>query len=396
MVTFEEIIGNLLLRHNCVVIPEFGGFVAKQTSARIDFEKGIVHPPKKSILFNRQLINNDGLMISEYAAAHQLSFEDAQTKIYDVTRSWMSELHAGRRISIDRVGYLFQDEEKNICFEQDRHFNLLMESFGLGQVHFIAQEDVEIVKRKIAVEDATAATVIPVHPELAVESPIEIASANEEQFENPFVAVTPQAKRSSNIWKYAAAVVALPIVFYSIWIPMKTDVLESNMLSFKDFNPFSSKAASQYEAPKEMNSIKKENFVTLDKQIEAINDDQTATFSYSLTEDTYVLVDLGKPTTNTTDAPTVAQPTIAPTNTTSAAAPATVTGMHFIVGCFSDEVNAGTLIQDLKKKGFANARVLDKKNGLYRVTLGNASTQSELDQFISKAKASGLEGWVLK
>jgi hypothetical protein len=33
MLTIEEIIGNLLLRHNCVVIPTFGGFVAKQISA---------------------------------------------------------------------------------------------------------------------------------------------------------------------------------------------------------------------------------------------------------------------------------------------------------------------------------------------------------------------------
>ena len=387
MVTFEEIIGNLLLRHNCVVIPEFGGFVAKQSSARIDFEKGIVHPPKKSILFNRQLVNNDGLMISEYAAAQQLPFEQAQAELRQITSSWMNELHEGRRVSIDRVGYLFQDEEKNICFEQDRHFNLLLESFGLGQVHFIAQEDVEIVKRKIAVEDATTETVIPTHPVLDIEITEEV---EQEQNENPFVAAI-QPKKSTNIWKYAAAVAAIPIVFYSIWIPMKTDVLESNMLSFKDFNPFNQHIAAKYEAPTNVESVNTVEFISLNNQIESIQDDQTESFAYSLNENTYVLVDLGE---------TSAQPSLK-NDMAIVSAPATVatsktTSMHFIVGCFSDEINANTLIGDLKKKGFSNARILDKKNGLFRVTLGDANTQAELEQFVSKAKSNSLEGWVLK
>ena len=58
----EKLIGDLLLRHNCVVVPSFGGFVAKQVSAVIDYKTGVMHPPKKSLLFNKQLINNDGLL----------------------------------------------------------------------------------------------------------------------------------------------------------------------------------------------------------------------------------------------------------------------------------------------------------------------------------------------
>ena len=67
MVVIEHIIGELLLRHNCVIVPSFGGFVAKRASATIDYTTGVMQPPKKSILFNRQLINNDGLLIAECA-----------------------------------------------------------------------------------------------------------------------------------------------------------------------------------------------------------------------------------------------------------------------------------------------------------------------------------------
>ena len=36
----EELIGNLLLRTNCVVIPDFGGFISNTKPAYIDYSKG--------------------------------------------------------------------------------------------------------------------------------------------------------------------------------------------------------------------------------------------------------------------------------------------------------------------------------------------------------------------
>jgi len=54
MLTVEQLIADLLLQHNCVIVPGFGGFVAQRLPAQIDIEKGQVHPPKKSILFNQK------------------------------------------------------------------------------------------------------------------------------------------------------------------------------------------------------------------------------------------------------------------------------------------------------------------------------------------------------
>jgi len=88
----EGIIGQLLFRHNCVIIPTFGGFVAKPVSAKIDFDNGIMYPPSKSLLFNRQLVNNDGLLINEYAEANGRSFDEAATEIQEVINHWKSKL----------------------------------------------------------------------------------------------------------------------------------------------------------------------------------------------------------------------------------------------------------------------------------------------------------------
>ncbi len=370
MVSFEEIIGNLLLRHNCVVIPDFGGFVAKQSAARIDIENGIVHPPKKSILFNRQLINNDGLMINEYANQQQIPFEQALLEIKGITSSWLKELHNGRRVSIEKVGYLFQDEERNICFEQDRHFNLLLSSFGLGQVHFIAQEDVELVKRKIAIETETP---IPTH-DFALDSEVSID-------ESRIIPINQKEthKKTSPIWKYVAAVAAIPVVFYSIWIPMKTDVLESNMLSTKDFNPFKKEVVVHYATKDVKTKSVTAPFFSLDDQIKEIKKEDVVNFSYSLTEDAFVLVDLyeNKDTKNIQIAESQIQ-------------------AHFIVGCFADQNNAFALVTDLKYNGFKGAKILDHNKGLYRVTIGGAISLSELDQMILRAKTLGIDGWLLK
>ena len=72
MISVEELIGDLLLRNNCVIVPSFGGFVANQSAAIIDYRNGIITPPRKSVLFNRQLINNDGLLIKELSFVNNI------------------------------------------------------------------------------------------------------------------------------------------------------------------------------------------------------------------------------------------------------------------------------------------------------------------------------------
>ncbi|MFN5984496.1 MAG: hypothetical protein ACK479_13600 [Fluviicola sp.] len=152
MLTVEQLIADLLLQHNCVIVPGFGGFVAQRIPAQIDTEKGQVHPPKKSILFNRQLIANDGLLIATYAQRLGVSFEHAQSTVNALIRSWDEQLRSEVRISIDRVGILYLDAERNICFEQDRFSNLLLQSFGLTSVRFVSSEDALARESKNTVE----------------------------------------------------------------------------------------------------------------------------------------------------------------------------------------------------------------------------------------------------
>ena len=52
-------ISDLLFLHDCVILPEFGGFVGNITAAQLNKSTGELTPPSKQILFNNNLTNNE-------------------------------------------------------------------------------------------------------------------------------------------------------------------------------------------------------------------------------------------------------------------------------------------------------------------------------------------------
>ncbi len=380
----EEIIGNLLLRHNCVVVPSFGGFVARQLSAQIDYQSGLMLPPRKSLLFNRQLINNDGLLIAEFSRENQVAYDVAETEVKATIASWNNTLRDGNRVTIDRVGFLYFDSEKNICFEQDRYFNLLLSAYGLGKVHFLSETEVEMAKHTAEKEPVKTSETHSIIPQLdVIKSPI---AAPAEKNEPVVVPLHPELKSKRKVWKYVAAACVLPLAFYSFWIPMKTDVLESKMISFQDFNPFHHTPVATYHPEEsEIKSPSKQETETLDEQLKKVQTSQ-GTYAYNFSDDTFITVRLEQAVSSQTESPetTIAAPTIAHKAHT-----------HFIVGCFSDATNASDLVTALKAQGFA-AHVVDIKGGLHRVSIGSSDDASTMSMIKEKAHAAGYEGWILK
>ena len=377
MVVIEHIIGELLLRHNCVIVPSFGGFVAKRASATIDYTTGVMQAPKKSILFNRQLINNDGLLIAECAVKNGLNYTAAEQSVQEMVDGWKSALNRGERVSIDKVGFLFFDAEKNLCFEQDRFFNLLLESYGLGKVHFLTAEDVELAQRAvIATELNTESSETKVVPIV-----FDQESTRKIQDKEPEIIDHPAAQKSSSTWKYIAAACVLPFAFYSYWIPAKTNVLESGMISFHDFNPLHQATQAAYKTTSAIEAVEF-------PQEEAFEDKLTYTdgrtvYQYDETFSVEVIlpkVDVEKST--------------AEINKTQSSFGSNQS-LEWIVGCFSNATNAERLVTQLKNKGI-QAYILDTNKGLTRVSAGGGASQQEIQALASKVSAAGFDGWTLK
>ncbi len=400
----EELIGDLLLRHNCVVIPTFGGFVAGQTSATFDPNKGTILPPHKSLLFNKQLINNDGLLIAAYAHSTKKSYEESNDYIQKQIQHWHHKLDAGERISIDRVGFIFLDSERNIGFEQDRFHNLLLASYGLGKVHFLSQEDIQLMTQQ-EVFTLSGEPIVEIEKnipiiELSTPGNIHEETTNDQIGNNekaPIISIN-----SKRVWKYAVAAALLPVCFYTYWIPMKTRALESGIVSIQDFNPFHKSHGGLYK--KEILDLR------INQKVEESDLDQilrslpaeVEIFSYPIDSDVYVPVKVREhiqskiikqiPKIRIKEIP--APKKVIPVSKSVSVISTPKTTGHLIVGCFSTEQNANQLISELKQKGF-NAYIVDVKNGLHRVSACKSNSDSMLNEAKEKLSPLQISGWIL-
>lgn len=372
MFSVDQLIGELLLRHNCVIVPSFGGFIAKKKSATIDYATGLMSPPSKSLLFNRQLINSDGLLVADLAYRNKISYDEATALVDQQVSDWNQTLNNGARIVIDKVGFLFLDGEKNICFEQDRFFNLLLESYGLGKVVFLAEEDVAYAQQtviQLQISEEKSAPVIVLNAESS--SKIEIP---EEKELEPKIIAHPELKKRSAAWKYIAAACFLPIAFYSVWIPVKTDFLTSGVLRLDHFNPFASehKPTASEVAIKLKTVNTTSNSQELDvpqvEEVEAVNNEEPSETTF---------------TQPVNDNVAVPKPTL------------TAKSFDYIVGSFADPINAQKKIEELRSLGL-NAFIKETSDGMTRVSIGTTSIAKDVERLSQEAAKHGIKGWILK
>lgn len=132
--TTANYINDLLYRYNCVIVPDFGGFVTNSIGAKINPETHSFYPPAKQITFNSHLKHNDGLLANYIASSENISFEKAATAISLSVIKWKNELQSGS-IYLENIGTLSLNEEKQIVFEPDVTTNYLTSAFGLSSLN---------------------------------------------------------------------------------------------------------------------------------------------------------------------------------------------------------------------------------------------------------------------
>ncbi len=145
----DQHIADLLYRYDCVIVPDFGGFVANYQPAKINSRTNTFSPPAKQLSFNRNLKSNDGLLASHIIEKYKVSYEEALRSISNCVSEYKKELQVGKRILIENVGVLYLDEHSNILFEPLSKVNFLIDAFGLEKFHVNPiKEETKIVALK--------------------------------------------------------------------------------------------------------------------------------------------------------------------------------------------------------------------------------------------------------
>lgn len=178
----ETYINDLLYRYDCVTIPEFGAFLTKRVSAKIDESNHTFFPPKKVISFNEQLQHNDGLLASYIADVENVPYEVAVHKISKQVKSLKSFLIEGETLSFSTIGDLILNTDGKVVFEPANNSNYLTQAFGLTEFR-ASNIQREVYKQQVE----TLEDVIP-------------------------IAFTPERREKRSYFKYAAvALIALTV-----------------------------------------------------------------------------------------------------------------------------------------------------------------------------------------
>lgn len=377
--TLESHLRSLLFDHDCVIIPEFGGFLTRYRPAHIHALQQTLVPPSKVLTFNRRLVSNDGLIAQEIMRREGVSFDQAMAHIQHRVAEMEAALASTQRVVLEGIGTLHADASGTVQFTPEQGQNFLKDAFGLTS---------------LALEPVAAAAA-PVEPERAPEpeateeeTPV-VVLAPAPQHEAPAetqVERTPQAPRKKRRWMVAA--VALPLVAAGVYFMRDTLPLDSQTFGFLDAP--SPVVASEFQPRFAEEDIAFPKADT-DNRIAAIAESNPglASIYFDFEENEMspggirVILNgeeaAAETPVETPEAPVETAPE-APTNSSL--------DLYFVVGgAFSEKANADRLVSTLKGKGF-DAYVFGQSRGLHLVCYGSYTNKTAARTALAEVKAS--------
>ncbi len=347
-IKIDVYISDLLYTYDCVIVPDFGGFVSNYTPAQIQENQHKFNPPSKKISFNRFLKNNDGLLINHIAERKAIQYEDASNLIKAFVNQTIEGLKRGDKIVIEKVGTLFMDDHNFIQFKGVEKNDYLLDSFGLTS--FRAKP----IKRETIEEK--------------VEKKV-IASISSKQKKE-------ESKNRFAVWTAAASILLL--LTFSFLLNRQYHWVDTSHLEYAILS-FSQKGEGVYTAGEKFQPI--EN-IDLDKNIEVNFEPEISQFQTADGEVMAFYVDNSKEAD--------AESTIADDIVDNE-----VYSFHVMGGCFSNYQNATALVSNLKKKGF-KSRLLGKYKNYHAVSYGSFYTRNEAEELLSTVKNSdNSDAWIL-
>lgn len=344
MPKIDKHISNLLYDHECVIVPELGGFLTSYSHARIHPVQHTFSPPEKKIAFNVYLKQNDGLLANALAQEKQITYPAALKEIEVYVEKCRNELDSGRKFIIEEVGLLFRDVETNIRFEPFNNNNYLKDAFGLSQIQYLPVQHNEF----------------------------------EQQVENQlreFISLRPSKPmpRTPLILKKVRLnlVNTLLLTGSILWFCVNLYIVSPGKMNLASLNPFRNHAAPAVQLPipapqvyTQPSVVKPETvFVKESMPVETIesqNSSSAAKLDAAISEKT-------------------------------------VTPDFFIIaGAFKSMANARKLETELKSQGFKHATIVENKEGRKLVAFDGFATREEAFSELNRLKALNKEAWIYK
>jgi len=336
-------VSELLLAHDCVIIPGFGGFVASRKPAMISEANKTVLPPHKALSFNSQLQNNDGLFYNHAALKLGVTYNQAEVEVKELVAELNKTLSEYSVVSLPSVGKLKLNADGKTIFSPAADANLLTESFGLKA---ITLPQIQQKKKEPIVEFID---------EPVVETLVSAATPVQHQ-DKP--AIVPVKKRSrAALYAVAAMLIAVVALSQVLIFNAQKENISLHQLSIGNIT----------------------HLLNSKPEIKAVVEQPVATPA---------LIQKNAPTETTTQARLNETVTAVQNEELEK-------GYYIITGSFKDFDNAQKNVKRLKNKGH-NARIIPTENNYYRVGIYISEQPSEVAQKITTfRKLYQPKAWVM-
>ncbi len=148
MFSIIEHIEYLMTRHDCVVVPSWGAFIANYSAARYEETGSLLERPRRAIGFNASVNHNDGLLAQSLMRREGLGYDEAMRFIADSVTTFRQQLAMDSEVSMGRLGYFRRNQGRFIEFVPFGSSNTCDQFYGLDDlsiktVDMLEQERVE-------------------------------------------------------------------------------------------------------------------------------------------------------------------------------------------------------------------------------------------------------------
>lgn len=343
-------ISELLYTNDYVVVPGFGGFVSRPQLSHYSLNKEVLFPPAKTIVFNIQLKQNDGVLANWLKEKVNCDFILATKHIEEFSSHCKMLLDTKRRLEFEKLGLFYVDFEKNICFEPKADVNFLIDSFGLSSVTL---------------------------KELDIEEPVIIKPLIETKDRFVKVEVTePVVVKKRNYKRIAALAIGIPVVGLALLFAVGQ--IKSNANSYSNIFGFGN--SNPNYIPVNYNS----NFKELEIQANpSYVVDASGYAGITLFEDKHIAVNISAVKTESHTVKHISHSI------------STMGKFQVVMGCFSVESNARKMIKKLAAENIVAAISGTNARGMHVVSCGGFDDKESAVALLQSIKSKHLSAWVM-
>lgn len=125
----------LLTKFNCVIIPEFGGFVLHTENATYSEVDHVFMPPSVSVGFNPELKYNDGLLTESLMKKENLNYQTALQQVEEFSGEIRRQLNNTGEVIFPKIGKITFSDDGALDFIQASDSLVNSSMYGLSGIY---------------------------------------------------------------------------------------------------------------------------------------------------------------------------------------------------------------------------------------------------------------------